>query len=135
MLAASRDEPGDHAVGRSRGGLSTKIHAAVDGRGRPLAILLTPGQAGLGVQNADIFGYSVGAGIAAQLAMRRRGLVRKLVLAALVNPDALHPGLLEGIESLTAGRAHGTTHITLVHRADWLTSMITEFLDAPMPDA
>jgi len=26
--------------------LSTKIHAAVDGRGRPLAILLTPGQAG-----------------------------------------------------------------------------------------
>jgi hypothetical protein len=28
-----RDEPGDHALGRSRGGLSTKIHAAVDGRG------------------------------------------------------------------------------------------------------
>jgi transposase len=26
--------------------LSTKIHAAVDGRGRPLVILLTPGQAG-----------------------------------------------------------------------------------------
>jgi len=41
-----RDEPGDHALGRSRGGLSTMIHAAVDGRGRPLAILLTPGQAG-----------------------------------------------------------------------------------------
>ncbi|MEV4987605.1 IS5 family transposase, partial [Micromonospora sp. NPDC053811] len=29
-----------------RGGLSTKIHLAVDGRGRPLSILLTPGQAG-----------------------------------------------------------------------------------------
>ncbi|MGH3117752.1 MAG: IS5 family transposase [Gaiellales bacterium] len=41
-----RDERGDHALGRSRGGLSTKIHAAVDGRGCPLAILLTPGQAG-----------------------------------------------------------------------------------------
>jgi hypothetical protein len=41
-----RDEPGDHALGRSRGGLSTMIHAAVDGRGGPLAILLTPGQAG-----------------------------------------------------------------------------------------
>lgn len=39
-------EPGDHALGRSRGGLSTKIHAVVDGRGRPLTILLTPGQAG-----------------------------------------------------------------------------------------
>lgn len=34
------------AIGRSRGGLSTKIHLAVDGRGRPLSILLTPGQAG-----------------------------------------------------------------------------------------
>jgi transposase len=41
-----RDEPGEHALGRSRGGLSTKSHAAVDGRGRPLVILLTPGQAG-----------------------------------------------------------------------------------------
>ncbi|MGW6526498.1 IS5 family transposase [Streptomyces sp. NPDC054962] len=37
------DEPYDHALGRSRGGL-TKIHVACDGRGRPLAILLTPGQ-------------------------------------------------------------------------------------------
>jgi transposase len=34
------------ALGRSRGGWSTKIHLAVDGRGRPLSILITPGQAG-----------------------------------------------------------------------------------------
>jgi transposase len=34
------------ALGRSRGGLTTKIHVAVDGRGRPLSIVLTPGQAG-----------------------------------------------------------------------------------------
>ena len=39
-------EPGDHALGRSRGGLSCKIHLACDGRGLPLSILLTPGQAG-----------------------------------------------------------------------------------------
>ncbi|WP_375256616.1 IS5 family transposase [Streptomyces sp. PKU-EA00015] len=39
-----RDEPDDHALGRSRGGLTTKIHLACDGKGRPLAILLTPGQ-------------------------------------------------------------------------------------------
>ncbi|MBO7936591.1 IS5 family transposase [Streptomyces sp. S9] len=38
------DEPDDHALGRSRGGLTTKIHLACDGLGRPLAILLTPGQ-------------------------------------------------------------------------------------------
>ena len=39
-------EPPDHAVGRSRGGLSTKIHQLVDGAGRPLVISLTAGQAG-----------------------------------------------------------------------------------------
>ncbi len=39
-------EPGDHALGRSRGGLSTKVHLAVDGRGLPLSIVLTGGQAG-----------------------------------------------------------------------------------------
>jgi hypothetical protein len=27
----------------------------------------------------------------------------------------------------------GTTHVTLVDRADWLLSMISAFLDAPMP--
>jgi transposase len=39
-----QDEPDDHALGRSRGGLTTKIHLACDGRGRPLAVLLTAGQ-------------------------------------------------------------------------------------------
>ncbi|WP_235840418.1 IS5 family transposase [Corynebacterium yudongzhengii] len=39
-------EPPDHAVGRSRGGLSTKIHALVDGHGLPLTIILTAGQRG-----------------------------------------------------------------------------------------
>ena len=41
-----RPEPLDHALGRSRGGLSTKIHRLVDGCGRPLVIGLTAGQAG-----------------------------------------------------------------------------------------
>lgn len=39
-------EPGDHAIGRSRGGLTTKIHLAADGNCRPLAFVLTAGQAG-----------------------------------------------------------------------------------------
>lgn len=34
------DEPADHAIGRSRGGLTTKIHALVDGNGRPLVLLV-----------------------------------------------------------------------------------------------
>lgn len=39
-------EPADHALGRSRGGLSTKVHLSADGRARPLAFALTAGQAG-----------------------------------------------------------------------------------------
>jgi len=31
-------------VGRSRGGLTTKIHARVDAKGRPLQLLISPGQ-------------------------------------------------------------------------------------------
>jgi transposase len=34
------------AIGRSRGGPTTKIHAVVDGQGRPLAFVLTAGQKG-----------------------------------------------------------------------------------------
>lgn len=36
-------EPDDHAIGRSRGGPSTKIHLACDGHGRPLSVVLTGG--------------------------------------------------------------------------------------------
>ena len=35
----------DQAIGRSRGGLTTKIHAIVDALGNPVALSLTPGQA------------------------------------------------------------------------------------------
>jgi transposase len=41
-----RDEPDDHALGRSRGGLSTKSHALVDGLGRLLTLIVGPGQPG-----------------------------------------------------------------------------------------
>ena len=46
------------AVGRSRGGLTTKIHAAVDSLGNPVRLLLTAGQASeYGQENALIDGY------------------------------------------------------------------------------
>jgi transposase len=38
------EEPKDHALGRSRGGFSTKIHVLCDGHGHPLHFCLTPGQ-------------------------------------------------------------------------------------------
>jgi transposase len=39
-------EPADHGLGRSRGGLSTKVHLACEQRQKPLSILVTAGQRG-----------------------------------------------------------------------------------------
>jgi pimeloyl-ACP methyl ester carboxylesterase len=179
----------------------------------------------LGIERADIFGYSLGAGIALHLAIRHPDAVRKLVLASVSYTMAgLHPGLMEGMgemshEMLVGSPWHaeylriaprpedfptlfakksemdrkipdlsaeairsikaptllvigdsdiirpehavemfrllgggvagdmaglpssqlailpGTTHVTLVSRADLLIPIVTPFLDAPMPDA
>ena len=41
----SAGKNGEQAIGRSRGGLTTKIHALVDALGNPVDVMLTPGQA------------------------------------------------------------------------------------------
>jgi pimeloyl-ACP methyl ester carboxylesterase len=179
----------------------------------------------IGIEKADFFGYSMGAGIALQIAIRHSELVRKLVLASVTYKlEGLHPGLMEGManmkpedmagspwheeymriaphpedfatlfakktqmdrgirdlpaEAIQAIKAPtlliigdsdivrpehavemfrllgggvvgdvaglpnsqlavlpGTTHVTLVYRADLLLSIIPPFLDAPMPEA
>ena len=43
-------------MGRSRGGLTTKIHALVDAEGLPIALKLTEGQAHDGRSAADMLG-------------------------------------------------------------------------------
>lgn len=183
----------------------------------------------LRIEGADFFGYSMGSGIALQIAIKHPALVRKLALAAPVySREGFYPHILAQIETLkpehlagtpwyqaylkvapnpgdwpalvekvkqlnrefkslppeavrsiktpaliiigdadvvrpehavdllrllgggvagddASGRPTiprsqlavlpGTTHVTLVDRADWLLSMVTEFLDAPMPQA
>lgn len=176
----------------------------------------------IGIEQADFFGYSIGAGIAIEIAIEHPSRARKLVVATPISrASGFQPGVLAGMEALQpehlagspfqeeyariaphpqdwpgliarvkqlnrefvdwppeaiasikaptlliAGDADivrpehvvelfrllgggvpgdnvglpnaqlavlpGTTHITLVDRADWLVSMITAFLDAPM---
>jgi pimeloyl-ACP methyl ester carboxylesterase len=178
----------------------------------------------LGIRQADLFGYSMGATIVLRVAIQHPELVRKLVLAApAYRPEGFYPEVLENIRNLKPGdftgspwlegytrvapdpdhwpallakvqklvgefggwppdeirsitapamvivadsdvvrpehavelfrlvgggvpgdavglpRSRlavlpGTTHVTLVDRADWLTQMVNEFLDAPAPE-
>ena len=179
----------------------------------------------LGIDNADFFGFSMGAGIALQIVIRHPEVVRKLVLASVTyNESGVHPGLMDGLAEMKPEMMYGspwheeymriaphpedfatlfakktqmdreiqdlpteaieaidaptlliigdsdivrpehavemfrllgggvmgdlaglpdsqlavlpgTTHATLPERGDWLASMITAFLDAPMPEA
>ena len=52
----------------------------------------------LGIERADIFGYSMGAGVALHLVMRHPEVVRKLVLASVTySLNGIHAGLMEGL--------------------------------------
>ena len=42
--SARSKKDGAQAIGRSRGGLTTKIHALVDALGNPVEVMLSPGQ-------------------------------------------------------------------------------------------
>lgn len=63
----------------------------------------------LRIDEADIFGYSMGAGVALHLAIRHPDIVRKLVLASVTyNMSGIHPGLMEGLGNMTPEMMHGT---------------------------
>lgn len=51
----------------------------------------------LGLSPADLFGYSMGAGVALHVAIRHPDILRKLVLASVTyNMGGVHPGLMDG---------------------------------------
>src|SRR5829696_5369731 len=63
----------------------------------------------LGIEQADVFGFSMGGGVALQVAIRHPEVVRKLVLAsASYTSDGMHPELLEMIETITPELFEGT---------------------------
>jgi pimeloyl-ACP methyl ester carboxylesterase len=56
----------------------------------------------LGIDKADVFGYSLGAAVALELALERPERVGKLVIQGFgFDRDGFHPGLFEGIEQIT----------------------------------
>ena len=64
-LLVKKSDSATEALGRSRGGFSTKVYAAVDALGNPLRILLRPGQKADISEAETLFeGYRFGALIA-----------------------------------------------------------------------
>ena len=58
---------------------------------------------------ADLFGYSMGAGVALNIAIRRPEIVRRLALASVTyDMDGFHPRLLEGLSQLQPEWLDGT---------------------------
>jgi pimeloyl-ACP methyl ester carboxylesterase len=63
----------------------------------------------LGLQHADIFGYSMGAFVALHLVIRHPELVRKLVLASVsYTLSGVHSGLLDGLGEMTPDMMFGS---------------------------
>lgn len=55
----------------------------------------------IGVTQADFFGYSMGSGIALEIASRYPQMVRKLMLASITyKVEGLHPGMLDGLDQI-----------------------------------
>jgi transposase len=51
-----QQEPADHGLGRSRGGLTTKVHLACEQRQKPLSVVITAGQRGDSPQFQAVLG-------------------------------------------------------------------------------
>ena len=63
----------------------------------------------LGYGTADIFGYSMGAGVALRVAIRHPEVVRKLIIAAVTYTfSGVHPGLMEGLGNMTPEMMYGS---------------------------
>ena len=88
----------------------------------------------LGIEQADIVGYSLGGIVALGLAIEHPGLVRKLVVAgANYNNDALYPESLAAIESLTpemfAGSPPETAYLEVAPNPDAFPTLVAKIVE------
>ena len=91
-------------------------HARTAGSDRPIRVgTLASDVVGLldhlGIERADLFGYSLGAGVALQAAIDHPARVRKLVLASLGHTaEAMQPGMADGMDMLQPEMLHGSPY-------------------------
>jgi pimeloyl-ACP methyl ester carboxylesterase len=95
----------------------------------------------LGVDVADVFGWSMGAAVALRLGTHHAARVGRLVLASVsFHVGGLHPGLLAGIQDLQPEHLHGSEFHeeylrTAPDPAGWATLVAkVKRLDADLPE-
>lgn len=65
----------------------------------------------LGIERADVFGWSTGAAVALRLGTHHAGRVGRLVLASVsYRVSGMHPGLLDGIQEMRPEHLHGSEY-------------------------
>lgn len=63
----------------------------------------------LGIEQADVLGYSMGASVALHFAIRHPEILRKLILVSVTYTlNGVHPGLMEGLGEMKPEMMHGS---------------------------
>lgn len=95
----------------------------------------------IGVEQADIFGYSMGGGVALQVAIRHPELVRKLVVAsATYQSTGMYPEVRAMIETITpdafAGSPIEEEYLRLAPKPDGFATLVAKLtqLDSEVQD-
>ncbi|MFD6391756.1 alpha/beta fold hydrolase [Nocardia sp. NPDC060259] len=88
----------------------------------------------LGIRQADILGYSMGAGVALDITLRHPDLVRKqILLSGGLGAEAMHPGLMEGMDELKPEHLHGspfhTDYLKNAPRPEDFPQLVARVLD------
>ena len=87
----------NQAIGRSRGGLTSKVHIAVDGLGNPLRFILTGGQVGDVTQAEELIADVAGANLIADMAYDADHLRARLNDAGIVAVIPSNPSRAQAI--------------------------------------
>lgn len=88
----------------------------------------------LGIENVDIFGYSMGGAVALQVAIRHPQLVRKLIVAsASYNSAGLYPEMLPMLGTMTLDMFTGTPmeaeYRRLAPDPDYFSTFVAKMID------
>lgn len=91
----------------------------------------------LELEQVDLFGYSMGAGVALEVAVQHPALIHKLVLASLsYNKDGLHPGLTEGLAEMKPEYLFGTPwheeYLRIAPRPEDFPTLVAKVTDMNM---